>query len=1474
MVLSIVLLFLIGGAAAWRLGKRIKPRDPAGLARQAAQAAEKNDLAAAAKLIDEALGGADGDVKYFVQAIRIYLDWSHAPTLNDTEKAFRIKKADAMLEIAIQKTPDDPELRSIQADMRWDLAIAADNWDGWTRFDETARQALRTREDPEIRYRLAIANLRRSSLRPEKLEPALADFSRAATEGKQVRYWLGGPDRDNRNLILQGYLPTVLMRKPSAAAGAFALAIQAMPDSADIRVAYGNYLVRTNQPKQALGQYEKALQCEPGGIVPELALARFHTVQGEHGKALEYANRARNEHGDDYRTYLELSNVLNILNRQADAIPVLRDGLAAVENWAPTQPVRGAWLTKRTGIIELNYALSGTLLDKAGAEPEGPAMQADLKEVDKYLDRLGQIEPNSFQFHQISGRLALARTQIGKAVAELDAAFKIRNFDTRTAGLLFDLYMSQGLPGKAEGLIGRMEKSPELLGSPFAALCKALLAIKYMDYDAANAQLVRITGDAAVGAKAQELLFAIYRAAGRLVSLPDDFKPSRQSAALLSERADFLWRHDQPGKAAEILEELSAKSPSDLSVTSQLMRMYLDLGQIDKARAVLERALASHPGDSRLMAQWELLSQPDPGRRFEMQMAIAGQNPDPILGELQKAAVCENFGLADRALEHLQAARKINPDNPNVIGGLFNRAIAAKDWKLAGTMADQAASLNIDGLGGLLFRGRLAMEQDQAAQAVQIFRQIVRDRPDNKVMRVMLGQAHLRKYAAGNSTSDLTASQEAFKAVLAIDPAYAPALIGMAQTAQKMGRRAEQEDWIRKAWRVAPDEPYVRDMYMELPEVAANPLEIVARRQMMMEKNPGDLENVAALARLMEDPRMGRPDEAERLYRIVWQNSPDKLAAANLLIGFFVRSGRSSQAEEILSRLDAEQKDRVGVLVLRGSFLSNYNPVQARQAFEEAARVAPKDPRGCQALALLSIAERNWPQAVKAMEKLLELEPGNKAVQKDLTACQIEAGLFDSASARIQEMLTADPGNTVAMTHKGMLLVRKGDLDGALETLTTAKRMSPRHAQPPAYRAQVYALKGDLPKAAEDLKAALELSGDNTIAMDLAVLYQRMWNLDKAQEVCRQVLTEHPDLVPAIRLLAGLYLLVGKWQELATLLGQAAAIYPGDPVYPIIRARTFQVRDDPAGRLAAMQEAIAKFPNDPTARIEYIQTLADAGKYRQIVEYLRDNPADSAIASEAGALEAMAELKLDQSAAGRIQDVFAGLLRRAPPAQLGFVMARIQQAYGPAGAADRSDAWLSARPGDWRIMSLLGSLLSAAERPDQAAAMLEKALQATDAPAARLEIQIVMAECFQRAGDYRKTVEAYKAALEIDPDDVRILNNLAFVLADRMDDASRALELVQKAYRLAPGLADVMDTYAWTLAQLGHDKDAAGWLDPICQVFRPKAIYLYHLGRVRQKLGETGKAKECYRRAAELAGDKELSGMIERELGKLKGRGD
>ena len=98
-------------------------------------------------------------------------------------------------------------------------------------------------------------------------------------------------------------------------------------------------------------------------------------------------------------------------------------------------------------------------------------------------------------------------------------------------------------------------------------------------------------------------------------------------------------------------------------------------------------------------------------------------------------------------------------------------------------------------------------------------------------------------------------------------------------------------------------------------------------------------------------------------------------------------------------------------------------------------------------------------------------------------------------------------------------------------------------------------------------------------------------------------------------------------------------------------------------------------------------------------------------------------------------------------------------------------------------------------------------------------VYAAMAYIFWVQNDIKKSIEYYKKALEIDPENVTALNGIGYVLACEDVDLSQALVYCKKALKNAPDNAACLDSLGWVYYKLGLLVDARKYLKQAENIF-------------------------------------------------------
>jgi tetratricopeptide (TPR) repeat protein len=105
-----------------------------------------------------------------------------------------------------------------------------------------------------------------------------------------------------------------------------------------------------------------------------------------------------------------------------------------------------------------------------------------------------------------------------------------------------------------------------------------------------------------------------------------------------------------------------------------------------------------------------------------------------------------------------------------------------------------------------------------------------------------------------------------------------------------------------------------------------------------------------------------------------------------------------------------------------------------------------------------------------------------------------------------------------------------------------------------------------------------------------------------------------------------------------------------------------------------------------------------------------------------------------------------------------------------------------------------------------------------------------------------------KRVIQLKPDYAHAYNALGYTLAEKTDRLQEALELIEKAFKLAPEDPFILDSMGWVHYRLGNVETAVKYLQQAYGL-RPDPEIAAHLGEVLWKVGQRDEARKVWRAA-------------------------
>lgn len=571
---------------------------------------------------------------------------------------------------------------------------------------------------------------------------------------------------------------------------------------------------------------------------------------------------------------------------------------------------------------------------------------------------------------------------------------------------------------------------------------------------------------------------------------------------------------------------------------------------------------------------------------------------------------------------------------------------------------------------------------------------------------------------------------------------------------------------------------------------------------------------------------------AENEFRQVLSTVPSHVLS-QLYMGFLMyRKNNLEQAESFLTLYWQAHPEYIPATKLLASIqLKRNKPEEALQTLADIGADADGEMLGLRANAYF--ATGNTEAGINSLQAAVTAAPDNGNLKTALILNKTRLGMVDEAIALLGPEAPLDN----SMTRRESLLLyaylTRQEWDKAIEA---ALAMQAKFGNDPALLnalGTAYIGKKEPEKAVEIMRQALAASPETpTLLRNMAMLELNAGHIDEAQTYIERALKVAPDDAGTLTLAGLAAASESEFDRAATYYERARAVNP-KALEARLRLSSHYVRvQNHAKAIEVATEALALDPASLAATLDLGHGLRGAGQLdaaenlvRGALEAFPGSPKveflAGTIALERGqASAAEAHLRAaDQLQPGnadvKVALAKAVLARGGREAELEPLLSSIEQAEGktarslalrgdlasalddPATARTFYEAARKLDDSDgWAVNEALS--LAKSGKGEDAIALLKSRVEAR--PTAP-QPQFFLAQVYERLGRGDEAVAAYEKVLDIAPDNVIALNNLALLQLERGSDA--AMASAERAYGLAPENPAIADTYGWVMLNRG-----------------------------------------------------------------------
>ncbi|HZR03930.1 MAG TPA: XrtA/PEP-CTERM system TPR-repeat protein PrsT, partial [Burkholderiales bacterium] len=545
----------------------------------------------------------------------------------------------------------------------------------------------------------------------------------------------------------------------------------------------------------------------------------------------------------------------------------------------------------------------------------------------------------------------------------------------------------------------------------------------------------------------------------------------------------------------------------------------------------------------------------------------------------------------------------------------------------------------------------------------------------------------------------------------------------------------------------------------------------------------------------------GNYSQAEDHLNKILQINPRFSAVRRTLVSTYLRSGDPERAKEELHKLTGENPNDPALAALRGEVaLAGGQIEEAAQNFQKAVSGNPKDIGSRIRLGQVKFASGNTQEGIENLEKALNDDPSQ--YQADISLISI--------------------------------YLSKKEFSKALTAAESLIRKQPQSPQAYNLRALVHLSSGEETKARADLEQALKLQPTFFPAVrNLANLDINNGDFEGARHRYDGVLSRDPKNIQALLALAGLLASssASGSTDATKLIDRAIESSPKSAAARIAKVRYLTAQGDKKGALAAAQQAAVVLPESPAVlealgRIQLTngdtnQAISTFGKLASLLPksvlplagqadaYAAAKDWENARRTLTKALEldknslgvkkAMVQISLLANEPERALTEIHDIQKQWPDNPEGYVVeARLLLSQRKAADAEQVLRSALAKHPSVGLSVAMINFLNTAGKGDEAESLAAQWLKQNPKDAA---VAAAQGEAKMAARDYAGAQRWWRIALKAQPDSPLLLNNLAWTLGQLKDPS--AIEIAEKALKLAPNSAAVIDTLGWIRVETG-----------------------------------------------------------------------
>lgn len=868
-------------------------------------------------------------------------------------------------------------------------------------------------------------------------------------------------------------------------------------------------------------------------------------------------------------------------------------------------------MRRGTRVLILASAVLGLTLagcGSSGADPSERMQQAreqraagELRAASIQLKNVLQADPEHADARLLLGKVYL---EMGDGVAAEQELSRAAELGKGEAEVAYALARALRLQGKDERLL---EEITVGAGWPTATRARvyAVRAQAHLALDDVQAARQAVSRAQELGGDELETRIARIR-----LALADDrVEPASQLAADLTEafpqsarawrlRAQTAMVANEPAAADEYLTRAIEHAFAPYSERLMRAQVRLSQGQYERAREDIEWLSERAPDDPRVgfaegLLAWATGDQDAACTHFR-QVAAAAPG---MRNARYYAGVCHyRNGTYNQAEAHLRAAYQggAAPQVARVLGATY---LAQQRYPRAREVLRPVLQNNPDDTAALALMAELETATGNSSRAIEYLRRVAKLRPDDPSARLQLGLGLFR-------SGDIDAGQMVLEEALTLERGFeqAGALLIMSHIQQE-----EYDKALAAAESLAerqPDAPLARTLKGLVYRARGDRERAREAFEAALELDPGDPSARRALARMaLEDQDA---ESARKHLEAILEAYPEHSETLTALAVLEARTGNPERVGPLLKRAYQSDPGALRPRLLLGRFhLSRGRPSEALEILQGEGDSIPENAEALALAAQARLVAGQPTQAIDAAERLRQLQPDSTVPYLLLARAYSATGESGQVQAQMQRILERDPDNALALIVEAQSRLYEGKLDEAREYLERVPDEARAHPAFLTARGRLAVL-ADNPKEARDYyRRAFEAAPSSESVTRFAAVVYALGDSERAEQLLREWVAEHPDDTDAQKALGDLYVRQGRNAEAGEAYKAVLEQNPGS-VEALNNLAWILREEKPEEALGYAEHAASLQPEDPRVLDTFGMVLLENGETERAVRQLRE----------------------------------------------------------------------------------------------------------------------------------------------------------------------------------------------------------------------------------------------------------------------------